>query len=404
MLKFLKDLFKKEEEKIEVNFLDLNSWLDSSYYNTVNHTLARISEIKDRLGATAQHLQKKDVSNEKVEEKLKTVVKGNKESFVKALHSLLMKLHTPERLDKKTLQQYTDSCVKELQDFHARTVKNFYVMKHLIGEEADAVTANLRELHSVVLSLKGLADKSQIAEEVRAKLVEINEHLDESSERRKRIRILEEQRFKFLEKERELKDKIHKLKEGRHFAELERLKLGKEALLKLDLDLKNEVENLFSPVKKALKKSSFAKEKPAVRYLEHTYQALEEDKDLEIVVLLDRLREAVQKGVVDVKLKGKVEETLSSLTQEKLSGLKEKIRQLRKKLAELDHNLGKNNFQKVQDKFVRELQELESAWGDVNQELEKLLSFELKTDIKYLNKLISQLAGSEVIIKNAPLG
>src|SRR3989338_6365710 len=124
MLKFLKNLFGKEEPPEEVEFLRLHQWLEKNYYEKVSAKLSEVKDFASQLLESMKALEKKDISQQKVEEKLKTVVLGNKEAFLKALRLLVQKLQN----QKKGLKAYAAECEQELSSFNQKTQKNFFLV------------------------------------------------------------------------------------------------------------------------------------------------------------------------------------------------------------------------------------------------------------------------------------
>ncbi|MBI4153990.1 hypothetical protein HY501_01510 [Candidatus Woesearchaeota archaeon] len=402
MLKFLKKLFKKEEEKLELDFLELNTWLDLNYYQKINSAIGKMSAIAQSIRDATRDLEKRDVSEEKVEERLKTVVAGNKEAFLKAVHALATKFVRAD-LGKKSLSAFTEECLKELSQFNAKTTKNFYVMKNLIGKELDATTSKLRELHSATLDLKALADKEEAAETVRKELAEVQSHIEEKPERLKKLREWEGKRDAFLEKEKQVKEGIEQLRTGRVFKEYEQLSIRKGNFQQEENTLKNEVENLFAPLKKALKKSVHAKDKLASGYLENAYLALQDDSELKIHPMMGDIVVALESGKIEAKQKDKLASQIKALTKERLQKERAKMAALQKEKASVKKAMENNTFTEEEEKLVKDLQATVKALAEANDAIENLLSFEMGRDIKTLKKAATQLAGREVVLKNAPL-
>ena len=91
MLKFIKKLLAKEEEKEEKIHLDeLSNWTDEktkqifeSLKNEINDAVSAINEEKERVFENLKKLENTKLQNQNIPERAKTVMQGNREAFVR---------------------------------------------------------------------------------------------------------------------------------------------------------------------------------------------------------------------------------------------------------------------------------------------------------------------------------
>ena len=154
MWKFLKKLFAQEEEKETVEFFELEKYLAEKAWKGISSDIEKLQKIRELIANNLEKLQNKDIDAEKVQDRAKDVIKGNRNAFVIMLRKFVESIEPPKDLSVKAINQFCKTFEAELADFNEKTVRNYFIMKALIGEELEAINKNLKESETIIRGIK----------------------------------------------------------------------------------------------------------------------------------------------------------------------------------------------------------------------------------------------------------
>lgn len=402
MFEFLKRF--RKEVKEEVDFFELGKWLAPKMEMGITSDFAEMRKIMEDLKGELRVLEGVDVAGMKVEDKLKEFVKGNRKSYLIAMRSFLAQVRQPEKFDHNSLLGFCNGFEKELESLSKKTVKNYYIMKNLIGAELEAVAKGMKKLDLLVKEMKQkiTTGKLELMEDVQHKLSEIYLYISEEEKRRKGLDELEKERGRLQEKENELRQELESFRTGSQFREFTELKNKSANLAQKQLDVSNELRSRFSVISRPLRKLEKSKPSRIVEnYIENPVDALMEDSHFSIVSQLGQLTEDIKEGRIKEKAGEKILKVLRSMGKEYFRKSREEIKELGEKLRKCNEQIEKVEFESKRDKLVEHLNRLEKELGETGSKIESVKSKRIGQDIDDIEDDLKKL-GFKVVIKDAP--
>ncbi len=336
MFKFLKGLFKKELEKKEVSTESLIEWFNSKTTNILEEFNVF---LKERLEQVKEHLTKiKEDSElllnaeikgeEKIDNKVKQVVLGNRNQYIRSLEGFIRAINIPEEINHKRVLEFCADFHSNLELFSKNTVKTYYTVQHLFANEVEAIAKDIKNLDNSVKNIKQEIDASK------AKMILLmKKRIKEFKETISKKDILEkelEEKKKEFEKTKELKSDVEKeisrLEQSAGFLEFENKKNKLQETENNIKELKDKIIALFSPLETALKKFKrlAIRETLVNAYIEDTVKALLWDKRLFIIEVLSKMKAAIISDSVILrdKKREKAIEHINEVTEQHLEQLR----------------------------------------------------------------------------------
>lgn len=404
MFEFLKKLFKEEEAVEEIEFPELGKWLVAKMDLGLITDFAELKKILADMEKDIQVLESVSVSEAKVEQKLKELVIGNKRAYAISLRSFINSILTPEKLDHKSIMGFCTGLESALAEFSQKTIRNYYIMKNLIGKELEAIALDLKKLEVLTRGMKKkISEKNlELLEQVHHKLSEIYKYLGETEKRNKELSELEQGRAGLLEKEAKLKKEIDGLKEGPLFAAFTEAKGRKESLEQRELNLKNELIGLFAILSRPLRKLAKLKpDKLIEKYIEDPHAALLHDIELKIDDILAELQKHVKAKKIEEKGEEKLINIVKGADREYFSRVKLELKNISSELKKCEEAIAENKFEEERDRLLKRLNSVEREMGEADARIDAIKSQKVDEDIKTIDDDIKKL-GFGVKIKNAP--
>jgi len=405
MLDFLKSLFRqKPKEKQKVDFYELASWLSSKMDFGLPGDFERINEIREKLAKSLSGLEKVDIDSMKVEEKLKGYVRGNRKAYVQSLRMFLSWLTPPEKLDHKSVTNFCRNLDEELQHFNKKTVKNFYMMKNLIGNELEEIRKSLKELDSLLKKVSSkVREKSlELMEDVLSRLRGIYSFLDGKAERDSRLDGLRKKRDSIAKSISALGKEVDDFRKGKSFTELSRLKVERDRYGAEIAKISGRLNNRFAIISRPMRKlAKMYRDKLLESYLKDPCQALLSDTGLKISELLESLKREINAGKIQEKNKEKMVSAIEYLSSKYLSTEIAGIKAAKEGLEKCNSEISANRFEQELSEKTARLTRMEQDLASVDEEITKLSSREIREDISCIEQDLKKL-GFEVEVENAP--
>lgn len=401
MLKRIRELFKKKEEEKEVEFFELEEWLTSVVLTQVQPEVAEYNMQLDKLEPALKQLEDVDINKQKVEDKLKVMVRGNRPAYVTAVRNFAHNVKLPDKLAARTLDLFCDKFDNKLKDFTRRTIRNYSVMKTIIGKELDAVAVCISGMEKAVKRIKDRISKLKEIEKVQIKLREIYSYLEEKNQKLKK---LEDERLRLMQKERLMQEDIAALRKGEEFNEIEQLKIEKQDLETKMLRERNEFNAKLAVLQRPLRKlSKLDVLKKIEGYVTQPFNTLVKDNELEINTMIGSLKDSIKRGKIDIKSTASVSAVLKELTPASIRKVKGDYIKSTQRLAEVESAIRKNKFEAKEKKLIADFKELETKLAHVNSEIDRLRERKLSQEIPLVEEELHKIAGHKVRLKNAPV-
>ena len=391
------DFLKKREEKEKesVNFEDLDEWLKK--YVEKRHIGKKLNKFKkeielkiDSVRDCVGNLENANLRNEKIPERAKNIMEGNRQSYAQKVIKFLDGLVLPE--DYSEIENFNIYLTNKMEELTKETQRSFFVLKEFLRDNVLKIVFGIKEIEKTTISFK-----NELKGEGLEKIDKINGLLKEFKDSKKLIKVLNEEKivcereFDSIKlKEKKVEHKLEELKSGKSFKEYLGLKEELENYAKFVDKEGQEIISGFSVLEKALKKykrGSFDEEL-IDKYLKNPVVGLIDDAELKLVTVLSKLKENMSKLELKDKKEEKSLEVINEFDMNFLMGKRESLVKLSVTKEEIEKNM-KNNLiladitdQEVLISRVNgEVKEKERDFLDVQKRIESVKPESLKKDI-----------------------
>lgn len=406
------NLFQKKSESVEID--ELKNWINANnhvslrlkpeirnVYETIRNA---VSDLYNDLIA----LEKIDVSDTKVELRLKQLVQGNKSIYVKNVDSFLKKVVLPNEHDYESASKVCDEIKINLDDLNKRTGRNYQIVKNLIGKELETVVSNLRKVAASISGLKMQLERHnsdwikyrELENKIDNLLAKIKEEKDGKIKLMKR----DEEIKQFKEEQKRTKVKLKKLQGSK---EVIKLRKDREKLEKVEREINqksDDISNLFSGLVKAFKKyDNEHNSKIFEEYVVDCIGALSEDKEIKVFENLNLIRKDLEDRKLDLR-DDKFERALNSIKKIKKTNLEElrsNFCQLKRDKEELREAIKENKIEEELDDLSKELRKV----ADKIYELEnyEVAAFDFEKAVEDIEREVKSLTRINLEIKHGSL-
>lgn len=320
------DIFtrKKQEAAVTLKLGDIEGYIISNINlktassKKIEQSYEKLSRELESARTNLNHLAIADIKD-KVPDKARARVLGNRDAYVKSLQLFLQSIQVPEVVDQEIALNFCNALNSNLNQFGESTKKNFYISEQLFGIELDKVNQNLRVINSTVNLLKEDLEKEEviIIKNLRQRVSTLREKQSKFSDLNTRITDLEKKLDPFVNARSQVEEDIKEMKSSKEYEIYERLSKDKAAVERKMKGLEQDVLEIFSQLSKIIKKYNKNKKiKMLDSYVESPFETLLLDLNLEITQHLKDVEQQI--NAEELQLKGKAKEkmlkTLSILT------------------------------------------------------------------------------------------
>src|SRR3989338_10877445 len=185
---------------------------------------------------------------------------------------------------------------KEIEGYHAATLKPYAVLQHIIANEAYAVAKNIKDLDEIIKQLQQLLSKQSIEAitDIKKQIDIVKQKINQKEKLLAEQKQAEEDDAHFKELETQAEEKRKKVEESSSYQHYLHSLIEKEiASKKTDAHLQI-LRSHFSVLDKALRKFMKLqpeKEQLLMPYLESPLAALEQDTSFFLISVLDLVHE-----------------------------------------------------------------------------------------------------------------
>jgi len=241
---FLKEKEVPRTEK--VSFSDLDKWVFRKKEDSVKREREVINMLKYRISGLVSELEKEisvleglDLSEKKVEEKLKLVSKENLGNYILHLRNLIEKLNG---LEDKSILEFVKAKDLAFSNFEVASSTSFHKATIIIGKEIEAVKDSLgkflKEFRETLNENKSFIESLQIISKVEERLLQMGDARKANAELDENVERLEDEVNSLKEEMSELRDKIREFRKSEQYEQKQR----KEAEL---INKRGELEDLM---------------------------------------------------------------------------------------------------------------------------------------------------------------
>ncbi|MBI5002676.1 hypothetical protein HZC31_04785 [Candidatus Woesearchaeota archaeon] len=340
LIQKITSLFKTEEVEVvlpkhTVPFSELDAWLEQrllqnakSVTETAQPILEKIDDCLFALDANVTKLEHAELRNKNVGARELGIMKGNKSSYImrsRQFHTQLSAITTKEKLDYVDMKNLASLYSKEIEGYHAATLKPYAVLQHFFANEAYAVAKNIKDVDEVIKQLQQLLNKQSIEAitDIRKQIDLVKQKINQKEKLLAEQKQAEEDYAHFKELETQAEEKRKKVEESSSYQHYLHSLVEKEiASKKTDAHLQI-LRSHFSVLDKALRK--FMKLQPEKEpfltpYLESPLATLEQDISFSLISVLALVREQLLADALEIKddKKEKTADELAILTEDYL--------------------------------------------------------------------------------------
>lgn len=403
MISFLKKFLKPKEEV--VNFSEIDQWLDghNSELDTLKENLKELERLKLEIFENLKILEKVDITQSKVEDRVKHIVQGNLPAYTNAIRIFLRKIVTPKEADVVMLETFCSTFESEFDSLNKRTFRNFQIIREIVGKELESVARSVKSLELLVKEFKKSSEKARMIIDLKenAKLIEDNLNSKEKNEQKRQE--LQKHKQELLELSKRVSKELESLKGSKKAKDLEILKIDEKKISDNLKILENSLVTLFSPLQKALKKyNNLCFIKKVESYLENPVETLVNDSDLEILKFLEDVKKMVEDEKIDLKddKKKKTVESLDKIDEGFVKKFVSEHSSLKKDLVSVQKEIKINTLPKEILELEKEFNLCMFKIENVDREINKIKDFDINSEIAMLERKLSEVFGFKVKLEN----
>jgi len=416
MFEFLKSIFREKTDKIELKTEELDSWFKEkakAYASGLNDYLKnrkmQIEEIRKELEEAAAELGDASIEDEeKIIPRVKNIVLSARQEYIRELNYLLKQLNI-NTADNSSAVRSCRMLQENIDIFTKKTTKSYYTSQHLFHKQTEKIAAALKELGKAVKELNEHINNSKTlkAEHIAELISKLNNDIKLLEEWKGSAAGLEEQR---KNKEQQIKDtesEIEELKKTKQFVEYEesikKLKTAKDEMKAKG----NSIFELIAPLHTAMKKyERIAIDNASLlnSYIDDPVKALAGDSALMLLNILEKMKESIGKGAVELKdrKKEKMINMVDNISREKLEALKKEFKDAEERVEQIKHEIEDNNVINKQEELLkrkdREKSELYAADREIKEIYELIGKINIEKEKQEITKQIKELTDIEANI------
>ena len=401
---------KKEEEIEEIELEQLGRWIDDwskkalEKANTeLNHLRQNLAEEKKKTAENNKGLEQAKLRNPNIPERVRRIMEGSRTAYIQKVTLFLGELDLPEQLED--ILEFCDVFDKNLDQLGKSTIRNYQILQEFFGNEARAISANIKHIHDIIVKVKKTAQDAGIqkVDEVKNEVQHVQQKIKQKQEIKEQLKQAEQELQKEKKEIEDKEKKIKELEEGSAYKKFSNLTDEKQTVQKEIQEM--EKHESFSVIEAALKKyERLTLEDKLVRgYLDNSVKALLQDKELKIVELLAKMKESIKNGELELKAKkkDKILRELDKLDRSYFEGYVNRHKELNKKLKVIETEIGTiavvNEIEELKQGLIQNrAEQKQTKINDMMKALEEINIEHLK---KNLEKEVRENISEAVRIK-----
>lgn len=417
MFEFIKKLFAKEVEKINVKTEELSNWFNektkdysSELDNFVKEKTGHLGHLKKEVEEAVEGLMEAEIKDEeKIMPKVKNVVLAARNNYVRDLNHLINNLEI-DISDKKNVVESCKMAQIKLDMFAQKTAKSYFTTQHLFHKPLEKLAGHLKELGKLVKelndSVKG--SKTSKAEAINGLISKLNKDIGLLKEWEKSVGDFGEKKKELTAKIEDIEKEIDGLKKTKEYAEYED-DIKKITSLKEKLKIRNNaIFELIAPLQAIIKKYeriAMDNEKLLKNYIDDVVKAFLQDNETILLDILQKMKDSIEKGSIELKDKKKEKalKQINTITKEKLEELKEDYMNAETKIKEVKERISNNDVQERQEELINKKNkvkdELDYNERDINEVKEMIEKIDLDKVKKDIVDKVKELLDLEVVLE-----
>jgi len=401
---------KKEKVELMVAFNDLEDWVDNNTKGLVKENLEEVNkkydEIIDKRTETQKllkNLAEAKLHNANIEPRILQFMTGNRDNYIQQIKIFL-----------NNFPALNDDFYPKLQDalteLTKKTGRSYQILQEFFANETKSIAIKLKEMDILsreINKFKKSSDMNKVSE-IKQKIKEIIDMKALGEDLIDKIDASDSKLSECKNKLEQLSKELDEKKKSKEYDDYNMLIADREKLgVKLKM-LDNEVNELFSALKRVFKKYrkiTLSNEYEALidKYLESPLIGLIDDRTFQVLKLLEEIDRKMNSLNIDEKEQSRVRNQIEAVTKEKLDDFLKKYDELKKQLVLIKEELDKNTILQEIEKLEQEIDAYKQSANRAETELEdynnKKSQANVEERIKELQLLINESLGSNICIK-----
>ena len=412
MLKFIRNLLsKKEAHEEKISLDELDSWLDikakpifDELNARINETIEKINNEKNTANENLKILENAQLQNPKIPERVKTIMQGNREGFIKKVSLFFNNISFNNiGLKYSNYNELIEKCrsiENEINSLGSSTAKNYQILNEFFAREAEKVATNIKNIENCSREIIKIINNSKIYTigKVKRGIIDLKNKIKLKESYSIQLENGNNNLNDNKNKKIDIEKNINELKSSPDYRNYKNLLEEKEKTEIKIREIENSLFHDFSVLEKAMKKYakiSFENGNLILEYLDNPAIALIKDAELKISAVLDNLKNSIGRNELGLeeKKKDKSIEKINELDSVYFTKIRDDFINAGERLDGLTMEIENSNSRKALDSLNEELKnidgDIEKANNEIlilNKELEKInigkLKEELQNEIK----------------------
>ncbi|MFH1072571.1 MAG: hypothetical protein V1743_04040 [Nanoarchaeota archaeon] len=339
------NLFRKPAIEV-VPFAELESFLAAytARKELDEDYLAFIDFIEEKIEAVQQALQALEeakLMNEKIPDRVKHILEGNRKIYIQKISVFLGSLEKPGHI--ADVHRFQNDFSKRLDELSLQTQKNFLIIKEFLEEELSKVVKHIKEIEDRAKKLVALLEKHHFQN-----TEEIRELIQDYHTNKRTIKVLEQEKQEIsaeldelMDKRKKIEKKLKELKEQEKKGFIEELRQKEKEIGTAIKRHSAELNEPFFELEKALRKYKRASldEKLIDSYLADPHHAVHQDAESKIIEVLEKLDKELGHLGIETKKFSKIRQAIKRITKEFLENKSREISMLQQEKHDIEQRI-----------------------------------------------------------------
>lgn len=398
MLKFIKSLFK-QKEKVGITTEDLEDWFSQKtkgFYDCINSNIKEVKQsIIEEIQKTKDNLKNLEnatLRNDKITTKELQFMEGNRSFYIKRINIFIGAINIPE----ENIVEFIAKTHNSLNELSKSTHKAYQILQHFFGDESYKIAQNLKKIDSNLVELNNSVSNKKISqiEEIKKDIAFLKESIKRKEQLKNNIEKTEKTINDFEKEKKNILSEISHKEQSSEYKEYHRLQVDEYKLNEQLDDLKEGIGHYFSVLEHSLKKHMNLNpedERLLTKYLSDPISALVEDYKLDIIKILERVKDNILLRKIELKdqKKEKTLITIDKITEAKLTSFLTNYNSLMVDLRKISDRIGSHTvieeIDKIKDQLENKKQEAEKEHeklAEIKENLNKIDINSIKKDLK----------------------
>lgn len=399
MLFFKKEKSKPKKTKVSASALNekyqdlLGDYLNE-FEVEVSKLLRNTEENKREIDTLLEKLRNAELKNENVHPKERSLMEGNRLSYIKTVENFIGSIEEPEDISDETAKLYLALYIEKSEDFKKNAFRPGQITMHFFGDIMKEINEQLGSIDKNTKDLLALmkSDNIKLLSETKNRIAVLQREIEKND---KFMKELEQSEIDYEELKQEraiFEQRVNAIKKNGTFTQLGELS---SLLRRTEEELKiidAEFIDSFLQIEKALKRLPKDNNDAFInRYLDDPVSAILSDPELRIMEILNMTGDALKNGVIEIedKRKDKLIEKIGTLNKEKFTRFIISHNDLTLKINEVRRRIKQNNSQRDLDDIKYRLEHVQKKQENagesikrLNQQIENSKIVELKESIE----------------------